>query len=214
MRIAMYGVTGNLGPIFAGEALNRGHSVTAIVRDPARMKLSHKNLSVMTGDVTDPASVAKAVAGHDVVIASITGRRDGNHQVVLQAAHTLLEALPRAGIKRLLWVGGTSSLEVKPGVTFLESPEYPAPASLEPATAFEVYKTFKGSSGGVEWSFFSPARGITRGERTGRYRTGVDAVLRDAEGTFSKFTWEDYAVALVDELEHPKHTRQRWTAAY
>ena len=106
MRIAIFGASGWIGGTVTREALERGHSITAIVRDPARLEFTHERLTVVTGDVTDPARVASVVAGHAAVIASISGRREAQHQVVPAAVRALLTGLAQAGVNRLVWVGG------------------------------------------------------------------------------------------------------------
>ncbi len=210
MKIALFGATGMIGERIAEEALARGHQVTAIVRDPARLKLANDNLRVVGGDVLDADSVAATVVGHDAVISAI-GPRAGDPQMLIQAAHALIAGLGRAGVNRLLVVGGAGSLEVAPGVRLVDTPQFPVdrkPLSLAAGDALDVYR-----ASDLDWTYFSPAALIQPGERTGHYRTGTDQLLTDAEGN-SVISAEDYAVALLAELEQPQFIRRRFTVAY
>jgi len=213
MRIAVFGASGWIGGTVAREALDRGHTVTAIVRDPARLQLTHERLTVATGDVTDPTRVASVVAGHDAVAAAIGGRREAHHQVVPAAVRALLTGLAQAGVKRLIWVGGGGSLEVVPGMRLIDTPQFPADWKPEAAAQIEALQLFRASTGSVEWSYLSPPAIIEPGRRTDRYRAGGDQLLTDEKGE-SRISVEDYAVAFLDELEHPAHIRQRFTVAY
>jgi putative NADH-flavin reductase len=213
MKIAIFGASGWIGGAVAREALDRGHIVTAIVRDPARLQLRHERLATMIGDVTDPTRVAAVVAGHDAVAAAIGGRREAHHEVVPAAVRLLLVGLPRAGVKRLVWVGGGGSLLVAPGVRLIDTPQFPAEWKAEASAQVQALELFRASTSGVEWSFLSPPVVIEPGQRTGRYRTGLDQLVAD-EKVVSRISVEDYAVALLDELERPAHIRQRFTIAY
>ncbi len=213
MRLAIFGASGWVGGTVTREALDRGHTVTAIVRDPARLPFAHERLTVVTGDVTVPSSVASAVAGKDAVVAAVGGRREARHEVVPAAVHALLTGLSQADVKRLVWVGGAGSLEVAPGVPLIDTPQFPAEWKAEAAAQVQALELFRTSASGVEWTFVSPPPLIEPGERTGRYRIGGDRLLTDGKGA-SRISVDDYAVALVDELEHPAHVRQRFTVAY
>lgn len=213
MKIAIFGASGWIGGAVALEALDRGHIVTAIVRDPARLQLRHERLATMIGDVTDPTSVAAVVAGHDAVAAAIGGHRDGHHEVVPAAVRSLLVGLSRAGVKRLVWVGGGGSLLVAPGVRVIDTPEFPAEWKAEASAQVQALELFRASTSDVEWSFLSPPAVIEPGQRTGRYRTGGDLLVTDEKGV-SRISVEDYAVAFLDELERPAHVCRRFTVAY
>jgi uncharacterized protein len=213
MKIALYGATGHVGKEILAEALRRGHDVTAIVRDPARLSASDDRVTVVTGDATDPASVAASVAGQDAVIASISGRRDGDASQITKVADTLMSILPTVGVKRILWVGGAGSLEIAPGVRVIDTPEFPEAYKAEATAAANILTTFRTEGGNLDWTFFSPAAEIAPGERTGVFRLGGDQLLTDAEG-HSRISTQDYAVALLDEIESPKHIQKRFTVAY
>ncbi|HLV98470.1 MAG TPA: NAD(P)-dependent oxidoreductase [Ktedonobacterales bacterium] len=212
MKIAVFGASGMIGQRVTQEALARGHQVTALVRHPENVTASHPNLTVQTADALDPASVAAAVAGHDVVVSSISPNSQGP-SVLVASAHSLLEGVEQAGVKRLLVVGGAGSLEVAPGLQLVDSPEFPAawrPGALAHREGLNIYRQ---SQGQVDWTYFSPANFIAPGERTGAYRTGTEQLVINDKGE-SRISAEDYAVALVDEIETPRFVRQRFTAAY
>jgi putative NADH-flavin reductase len=211
MKIALLGATGNIGKRIAAEALQRGHQITAVLRDPK--KLEDPRFMAVQGDVTDPASLVKAVAGHDAVISAVGPAHTGLQTLPAYAARALVQALPKAGVKRLLVVGGAGSLEARPGLQLVDSPDFPAawkPAALSHRDALKI---FRDSGAGLDWTFFSPAALIEPGARTGKYRTGGDQLLVDDNGK-SYITAEDFAVAMLDELENPKNLRRRMTVAY
>jgi putative NADH-flavin reductase len=213
MKIALFGATGHLGQAILEEALSRGHDVTAIVRDPARLAQRNDRLKIVTGDVSRPSSWIETVRGTDAVVASLSARRDGNVDSVPANARVLLDNLPKAGVKRLLWVGGAGSLEVAPGVRVIDNPQFPKewkPESLAQGQALDVFRAGKGD---VEWTYISPAALIEDGERSGTYRVGGDQLLTDANGV-SRITVADYAVALLDRVEQHDALRQRITVAY
>lgn len=215
MKIAIFGVSGMIGQRIAAEALRRGHSVTGIVRDPGRVTLSDDNLHVVQGNVLDPAQVAELVAGHDVVVISVQpqfARGETDTQMFVQAAHSAHEGLQQAGVDRLIVVGGAGSLEVAPGVQLVDTPEFPAdwkPLAKGLSDALNVYRTFDD----LDWTFVSPAALIEPGDRTGTYRTGRDQLVADEQGQ-SRISAEDYAVAILDEIEQPSFVQQRFTVAY
>jgi putative NADH-flavin reductase len=213
MKIVLYGATGMIGQRILREALQRGHEVTAIAHDPSSLApQANAHLRVETGDILDANSVAAAVAGYDAVISAFGPRGDAMGTLAT-AAHALIDGLTRARVRRLLVVGGAGSLEVAPGVMLMNSPGFPdAWRGIAEAhtAALEVYKS---EGGALEWSYLSPAALIEPGERTGVFRRGGDQLLTDAEGN-SRISAEDFAVALLDELETPQHVRQRFTVSY
>ena len=212
MKIAIFGASGMIGQRITQEALARGHQVTALGRSPEKVTASHPNLTVQAADALDPASIAAAVAGHDVVVSSISPNGQ-EPEVLVDSAHALLEGVERAGVRRLIVVGGAGSLEIAPGLQLVDSPDFPAdwrPGALAHRDGLNIYRQ---SSGAVDWTFFSPAGFIAPGERTGKYRTDTDSLLTDEKGE-SRISAEDYAVALLDEIETPRFLRQRFTAAY
>lgn len=214
MKIALFGANGTIGQRILQEALAHRHQVTTVLRETSHFASLGNNVTATVGDVTDPASIAEAVKGHDAVISAVGPKLpDGDPQIVVSAAHALLDGLARAGVKRLLVVGGAGSLEVAPGVQMVDSPDFPTawkPVALAHRDALEVYRNAQTN---IDWTYISPAAMIAPGQRTGRFRTGGDQLLTDKNGE-SHISAEDYAAALLEELENPSHTRRRMTVAY
>ncbi len=213
MKLAIIGATGWIGSTLVAEAQSRGHDVIAIARDSSNIAatgVEKRSLDLTAGD---SASIAAAVVGADLVIASIGGRAAGNHEIVAASAQRLLSELPAAGVNRLLWVGGAGSLEVAPGVTLLSLPEFPDAYKDEATAQGEALAVFRNSHSAVNWTFISPAAEIFPGERSGNYRTGGDSLVSDAEGN-SRISVQDYAVAMIDEAENNAHPKQRIGVAY
>ncbi len=213
MKIALFGATGHLGQGILEEALSRGYDVTAIVRDPTRLTQRNDKLKVVTGDVAQAASWLDAVRGVDAVVASLSARRDGNPDSVPANAGVLLDNLPRAGVNRLLWVGGAGSLEVAPGVKVIDDPHFPEAWKPEANAQGKALDVFRASKADVDWTYVSPAALIEDGARIDQYRVGGDQLLVDANGV-SRITVPDYAVALLDRIEQHDALRQRITVAY
>lgn len=203
MKIALIGATGFIGSRLLAELTSRGHQVSAIVRNPEKVPPG-AGVTARKGDVYDRDGLAALLAGHDAVISSV-------HYSASDPA-TLLAAVRRSGVKRYLVVGGAGSLEVAPGVKLFDTPEFPALYLDEARKGGAYLELLKGESG-LDWTFLSPSALIEPGERTGRFRLGKDQLLVDGKGQ-SRISAEDYAVALVDELERPAHSRQRFTVGY
>jgi putative NADH-flavin reductase len=213
MKIALIGATGFIGSAILQEALNRGHQVTAIVRHPDKLP-QHPHLVPRKGDVTEQAQVPELVIDHEAVISAYSPGRGvpDIYQQHISGYRNIIEGVKNAGVKRLLVVGGAGSLEVSPGVQLVDTPEFPEqwkPGSL--ATREVLYLLQDETE--LDWTFLSPSDKISPGERTGQFRLGKDQILRDAKGE-SHISVEDYAVAMVDELENPKHIHQRFTVGY
>ena len=208
MKIVLFGASGMIGSRLLAEALRRGHNVTAVARDPKKITAPSGKISAVAGDATDADSVAALVKGHDVVISAINGTPDA----VKQAAHSLIDGVAKAGVKRLLVVGGAGSLEVAPGVSLVSTPEFPAEWKDIALAHADVLQIFRKNQS-LDWTYLSPAAFISPGERTGKFRLGGDQLVTDAKGE-SRISAEDYAVALLDEIEQPKHIRRRFTLAY
>ena len=212
MKIALFGL-GMIGQRVAIEALNRGHEVKGIVRDPASVQFSDPRLTIVQGTLSDLDGVVQAITGYDVVINATGPRHDGsdNPETYLSNAHTLIEGLKRAGVQRLLVVGGAGSLEVAPGVQLVDTPEFPEAWKAGASALRDALPIYRAAN--LDWTFLSPAAMIAPGERTGNYRTGNDQLLTDDKGN-SNISAEDYAVAMVDEIEKPRFIRRRFTIAY
>lgn len=213
MKLVLFGASGHIGHAILEEALARGHEVTAIVRDAGRLATRNAKLHVLVGDVGQSDSWRAATHGADAVIASISSRRDGNPDLIPNAASTLLDSLPSAGVKRLLWVGGAGSLETAPGVKVLDDPHFPAEWKLEAQAQARTLDLFRTSKTHLDWTYISPPALLEDGARTGNYRIGGDQLLTDASGA-SRISVPDYAIALLDRLDQHDALRQRITVAY
>jgi uncharacterized protein len=214
MKVVVFGASGVIGRAITGELLVRGHTVTAATRTggPVEGLVVH----CVTGDASDAASVARLAAGQDAVAAAIGPRQaddEDPEDSLITAAWGLTEGLRRAGVRRLVVVGGSGSLEVAPGQRLMDSPGFPPawkPTALAHARALdEVYRDIQD----LDWTYISPAGQIGPGERTGEFRVGGDQLLVDEHGD-SRISIPDYAIAFTDELEHAEAVRRRITIAY
>ena len=216
MRITVFGATGNVGRRIALEALRRGHEVTGVVRDPAAVQAPDPRVQLVRGDATSAESVASVVKGSDAVVSAISPRpnqRGLPAPKLVDNARALIAGLRSAGVKRVLYVGGASSLEVAPGKQLLDQPDFPDAYKAEAIEGRDALRVWRSEAAGLDWTYLSPAAEIGPGERTGKYRTTADTLLVDAEGK-SFITFDDYAVAVLDELEKPQHVGQRFGVAY
>jgi hypothetical protein len=212
-KIMLIGSSGMIGQRVLHEALNRGHHVTALVRDTSGTGEHRAELDYHTGDIFKPETIATAAVDHDVVV-SAYGPGKGDPNLVVKAAHALIEALARVEPIRLIAVSGAGSLAVKPGVQLVDAPDFPAEwkaIALAHREALDVYR--KAGMAQFDWTAVSPAALIEPGTRTGKYRTGTDQLLVDDKGK-SYISAEDFAVAVVDEIEKPRFQAQRFTVAY
>ena len=213
MNIALIGATGFVGAAILQEALNRGHEVTAIARNPEKLHV-HPKLRAQKGDVYDEDEVARYVAGHDAVISAFNpgwSNPDIYNQQI-KGTRAIIDGVKKAGIKRLLFVGGAGSLEVKPGVQSVDLPAFPAEFKQGALATRESLAMLR-QEPGLEWSFLSPSADLFPGQRTGKFRLGTDQLLKDATGQ-SRISVQDYAMAMIDEVEQPKHIRRRFTVGY
>lgn len=217
MKIALIGATGFVGSALLAEALERGHQVTAVVRHPAKLP-QRAGLTGAAADVNDVDALAEALAGHDVVISAFNpGWTPGTvspamYDQQVRGTFAILAAVKKAGIRRVLWVGGAGGLEVAPGVRLIDTPNFPdwiKPGSRATSEALRALQ----AEPALDWSFLAPAALLEPGQRTGRFRLGGDQLLTDAQGQ-SRISVQDYAVAMIDELERPAHSRQRFSVAY
>lgn len=210
MNIALFGSTGRIGRRIQNEALARGHHVVAIVRDPSAMRANNLNIEFRAGDVLKAESVAVAAKGADVVVSSY-GPGAGDADQIVSAARSLIEGLATNQPIRLLVVGGAGSLEVSPGVQLLDTPDFPA-AHKKTADAHRKALVILESCP-FSWTCVSPPAEINEGIRTERYRIGTNQLLVDARGE-SHISMEDFAVAVLDEVEKPRFSRARFTVGY
>jgi putative NADH-flavin reductase len=203
MKIALIGASGNIGAKILIEALNRGHQVTGIVRDPARLE-PDAAMTPKQCDLAEEDKLAGILKGHDAVIVSV--RHDLN-----DVGH-VYAACRKAGVHRVLVIGGAASLEIEPGVMLIDSPGFPDEIKVQAAPAVEALRKIREIQD-LEWSFVSPSIVIAPGERTGKFRIGGDELLKDDSGQ-SRISQEDFAIAMLDEIEDPKHIRKRFTVGY
>ncbi|HEU4561127.1 MAG TPA: NAD(P)-dependent oxidoreductase [Longimicrobium sp.] len=216
MKIVVFGVTGNIGRRVAAEAQRRGHQVVGVVRDPSRVTEEVPGVTLVRGDATDAASVAGIVRGAGAVIGAISPRpgTTGVAPKLADASRALVAGAKEAGLKRLLVVGGAGSLEVAPGVALMDAPGFPEAYKAEATEGRDSLNVFRGGEAeGLDWTYVSPAAEIGPGERTGTYRTTLGQFITDEHG-HSRISFEDFAVALLDELEAPKHVGRRFGVAY
>lgn len=213
MKIAIIGASGQVGSYIRDEALARGHQVTAIVRHPEKITVSNPHLTVLNADVLKD-SVEDIVKGHEAVIAAYNpGWNNPNiYNEQVDGAKKIIAGVKKSGVKRLLFVGGAGSLEVSPGVQLVDTLKVPDQIKGGILATRETLYMLR-EENQLEWTFLSPPASFAQGERTGHYRVGKDQVLNDEKGE-SKISLQDYAVAMIDELEHPQHTRERFTVAY
>ena len=213
MKIALIGATGFVGSEVLKELLSRGHQVTALARTPSKLP-AQLGLKVVKADVLDTAQVAAAVEGHDAVIDSYNpGWSEPRiHDVFLQGTRAILDGVKRSGVKRVLVVGGAGSLFVAPGVQLVDTPHFPAEYKQGALAAREALSQIRNESA-LEWTFLSPAALLAPGPRTGKFRIGAEDLLMDGDKP-AGISVADLAVAIVDEIETPKHIGKRFTAAY
>lgn len=217
MKIALIGATGFVGETILNELLNRGQEVTALLRNPAKLNLQDEKLHVVQVDVLNTNSFVKAIQGFDLVISSYNaGWTNPNlYEDFLKGSKAIQEGVKRAGVKRLLVIGGAGSLYTAEGLQIVDTPEFPS--DWKPgAKAARDYLNILKEEKELDWTFISPAPEMHHGlprERKGVYRTGTEFPVTDDTGR-SWITVDDLAVAIVDEALNPKHIRQRFTVAY
>jgi putative NADH-flavin reductase len=202
-KIAIIGATGRAGSQLLEEALRRGHSVTAIARDTSKIG-QRAGVVAKNVDALDAEALQAAVAGHDVVISAA-------HFATLPAS-AVIGPVKQAGVKRLLVVGGAGSLLLPDGTRVIDSEGFPQAYKAE-ASAGALFLQNLRQEKELDWTFVSPSAEFVEGERTGTFRVGKDDLLVSSEGR-SWITFADYAIAMIDEVEAPKHSRQRFTVGY
>ncbi len=209
MQVVLYGASGMIGSRIQEELVRRGHTVNAATRHPERIAAA-EGVTPMQSDATSAASVAETATGCEAAIDAISPRGGRAYRLV-DVAKSLVTALPAAGVRRLIVVGNAGTLEVAHGLLQMETPEFPDKWMGVAIAQREVLKVLRGSD--IEWTFFCPASIVRPGERTGKFRMGGAKMIYDGTGA-SRISIEDYAVALVDELERPQCVREQCTVAY
>lgn len=208
MRIAVIGATGRAGSRIVSEALSRNHEVTAIVRSATKIT----NLAIQVVEKDIMALTVENLQGYDVIVNAFGVPKEVKHLHV-EAAKYLMTLLKNLDKPRLIIVGGAGSLLVDDNGTELHStPNFPEEYKIT-ATAMSDELAFLRTVKDVNWTFLSPSAEFAPGERTGRFRVGKDHLLIDKNGN-SSISMEDYAIALVDEIEKPEHIKQRFTVGY
>jgi len=202
MKVAVIGASGRGGSRIVDELARRGHQVTAIARNAEKIK-PQANVTAVTGDLFD-TGFARLLAGHDAVVSAV--------HFLASDPRKLVEAVRTSGVKRYLVMGGAGSLEVAPGVRLVDTPAFPAMYKDEAVKGGAFLEMLRGEKE-LDWTFLSPPALIDAGARTGKFRLGKDQLLVDTDGK-SHISFEDFAVALVDEIERPQHSRQRFTVGY
>ncbi|MGP9652853.1 NAD(P)-dependent oxidoreductase [Halomonas sp. AOP35-4E-18] len=201
-QIALVGASGNAGARILKELSDRGHRVTAIARHPEKIA-ELAGCRAVKGDAHDESSLADRLKGHDAVISAVPFSTSD--------ADTLIGAVQASGVKRYLVVGGAGSLLVTSGERVIDQPDFPEEYKPE-ASKGAVFLEKLQQADELEWTFLSPSAEFEPGERTGVFRLGKDELLVNDQG--SRISFEDYAIALVDELEKPQHVRERFTVGY
>ena len=202
MRVALIGASGAAGSRILRELVSRGHTVLALARHPEKIE-QLPGVEARAADTGDAVALTRLLKGAEAVISAVKFKDfDGA---------TLIGAVRAAGVKRYLVVGGAGSLEISPGLLEMNSPNFPPHVKPEAQKGADYLQQLRSSD--LDWTFLSPSRFFNPGERTGKFRLGMDQLLSDASGK-SSISFEDYAVALVDELENSRHVRARFTVGY
>jgi len=206
VSVVLYGASGNAGSRILSELTSRGHQVKAVVRNPEKVK----SIQAVRDDLSSADRIAEIIRGADAVVSAYAPPANETEQII-GVTERQIEAVRKAGVSRLIVVGGAGSLEVAPGVTLLASghlPEAWVSIAASHARALEVLR-----KSDINWTYFSPAAFFEPGARTGKFRIGTKTLIADDKGE-SRISFEDYAVALVDELERPSHERAQFTIGY
>ena len=201
MKVAVVGASGQAGSQIVKELSARGHAVTGIARNPEK-SAALPGVTAKSGDANKPG-LAALLSGHDAVVSSV--------HFTASDPDLLIAAVRESGVKRYFVVGGAGSLEVAPGVRLIDAPDFPAAYKAE-ATAGAVFLDKLKAASDLDWSFLSPAAMFAPGERTGKFRLGLDNLIANENG--SSISFADFAIAVVDELETPRHIRRRFSIGY
>jgi hypothetical protein len=200
--VALIGASGNVGTRILKELISRGHVVTGIARHPDKIE-KIEGVTPVAGDTHDKEKLASILKGHDVVISAV--------RFLDTDPEELIQAVKDSGVKRYIVVGGAGSLEVAPGKMVIDQPDFPDAFKPEASKGVVFLDVLKKAED-LEWTFLSPSAMFTPGERTGVFRLGKDQLLSNENG--SSISFEDFSIALVDELEKPQHIRERFTVGY
>jgi putative NADH-flavin reductase len=202
-KVALIGASGKIGSKIAAELLSRGHTVTGIARNAERIP-AQKGLTPAQGDFTEPSLLAWNLQGHDAIISAAS--------FIPGQAEKLIESVRQSSVKRFLMVGGAASLKTEDGRKVIDTIQLPDAWKAPVMEGIRTLELLRGVND-FDWTFFSPAVQIGPGERTGKFRLGKEQVVKDAEGN-SKISYDDYAIAMVDELERGENRKARFTIGY
>ncbi|ANI29366.1 3-beta hydroxysteroid dehydrogenase [Yersinia entomophaga] len=213
MKLAIIGATGFVGRKVIDEALARGHQVTAIARQPKDLPKTD-NLTIALGDIADTDWLAQQLSGQDAVISAYNPgwTEENQFEKFTAGSQKILDAQQKAGVKRLLVVGGAGSLEVAPGVELVDTPDFPD-AYKQGALGARALRNKLRAENTLDWTYLSPAALLEPGKRTGQFRLGTTSLLMNGTAPAS-ISVEDLAVAILDEIENPQFIKAQFTAAY
>ena len=217
MKIALIGATGYIGSALLAEAVARGHEVTALVSHPEKVPAGER-VHAVRADVQDAAALEMQLTGMEVVISAFSGHAQQDvYGYYVRGIESVIAAVKSAAgasaqPPRLLVVGGAGSLDVAPGVQLVDTPAFPAQWKATAEGARQALTLLRAEPA-LDWTMLSPAAHLEPGERTGQFRLGADQLLVDGEGN-SRISVQDFAVAMLDEVERPAHRRARFTAAF
>jgi uncharacterized protein len=211
MKILIVGATGAIGSRILNEAVSRGHEVTAVARHTQSLK-NHPHVTAIDADVSDPAALIHLAAVQDAMVSATSPRAQGGNENYLATTRAVIQAAGLTGLP-VLFVGGAASLETSPGKLLLDDMKsFLTPEQLsEPLAGIEARELIFASTG--KWIYLSPGGTIKPGERTGKFRLGGRQLVKMADGK-SQISMEDFAVAVIDELEHPQHVHQQFNVGY
>lgn len=214
MKVLIIGATGNIGQRILNEALKRGYLVTAASRHPQDIGLCGPCLKIIEADLLDEAGLSTLINDYDVIISAISGSGASTPEQFKKANDNLIAALESHADKRLIVVGGAGNTEVAPGLRVVDSPVMDSlPEEWKPDIYAHKYVLDNYKKSGLNWTYFSPARDIEPGQRTGKYRLGAGNMIIDDKGN-SRISMEDYAAALVDEIEDKRFVKQQMSIGY
>jgi hypothetical protein len=214
-KIILVGASGFIGSAILAEALDRGHHVTGVVRHPEKITLTHKNLVIKKADIFNTEIFTEICKGADAVISSYNPGWT-NPKIAEETAEgykSIIQSVRKSSVKRLLVVGGAGSLFVSPGKRLMDTGAIPESYLPAVKALANVYMVDLAAEKEIDWVFFSPAGNIHPGTRTGKFRLGKDDMILNQAGE-SDISSQDYAVAMIDELEKPAHHHERFTIGY
>lgn len=214
-KVVLIGASGFVGSAILNEALNREFHVTAVVRHPEKIKIENENLTVKKADVSSLDEVCEVCKGADAVISAFNPGWDNPdiYDETIKVYLTIIDGVKKAGVNRFLMVGGAGSLFIAPDLRLVDSGEVPEKLLPGVRALSDFYLKFLKKEKEIDWVFFSPAADMSSGARTGRYRLGKDDMIVDMVGN-SHISVQDYAAAMIDELERPAHHQERFTIGY